>query len=514
MHKLLIAFTLCLITLGSAHAADKYECTEAWRSVPESKDWVKKSCQSLSKYHFLNPFFTVEQNKLYYYESESTQYSECASFFPCNGAGPHRRHVVEIRQFTLVQGDPDIKQWVALSVNTPYATDFRALYYKAQPVSGFKVPEGLSKDMVKVLADDRYVQIGASLLRDGILMADVNVNAFTLMTNIPNRFDLSKDDQRVFWNGIAIAEADPESFEVVADSFLLKDKRHVWRVDIDEPKLLNNADPHLVSVGGNYYKTGKKVLYRTHFIPEADAASFEAIDLACQTSSGVCGDQGSPLCEVAGHPNLRCGQDSAAARPFNVARDKQHVYVDGEVINEIDAKSFLPLLWKNHHLFGLDAHHYFDYSDARVPSLKAYAYDGQTYGPVMLSSSGSGVIFANAKGLINVLNDGKGLQTCANLDPADSRRTSYGPLHIAKVSNAAWAFQDEKYTYVFTQNRFSTSSGFAEFDPNVDDYLIEKGSGKHLVLSVHQALKATRDQYCAPFSSPIKRSKASADVHP
>ena len=83
---------------------------------------------------------------------------------------------------------------------------------------------------------------------------DIDINTYKIWEN----GIYIKDKTKVYWGGMPVNEADPETFEELGEENLAKDKNHVYSGD----SILENLDPALLKyIGDPYYLYKNHVLY-------------------------------------------------------------------------------------------------------------------------------------------------------------------------------------------------------------------------------------------------------------
>lgn len=130
--------------------------------------------------------------------------------------------------------------------------------------------------------------------------------AATLETPLPGGTvaDYAKDRRHVFYRGTIVDKADPATFEILDDRFA-RDAQHVF----SGSRLLCDDSPHFTVVSANFVKNSRSV-YRLHpavAIVSEDAAHFREI---------------------------------SSQQGYSHCADRQHVYVNGNLIETADPNSF------------------------------------------------------------------------------------------------------------------------------------------------------------------------------
>ncbi len=413
------------------------------------------TCRTRREIKPINRHYASWNQQIFWLKSDTSSYSECTSFLPCQGSGPHRTRIILTHRYALLPDEVDVKKFTPLSEQLPYATDGTSLYFENKVVQNIVPPETLADTKLKILGErGDYVVFGVNVLFEGQSIPNVDTNSFEILNNNITYDDFSRDKNQVYWRGKVLREADPRSFEVINRS-LAQDHTRVWAIQIGNklPEFKPQYKANIKKLKGSYAKNKTQVFISSSLIKEADANSFEVLDLACKKENSPCGTKKDLLCPVPNAPTLRCGIDQYAGSitdyKFGWAKDKNHVFEGGYIHKTADAKSFkLILLGFSGSFYAIDKKNIYNlkwsrYTFATTGTVSGpiYRNDGHTYKP----------IFADEKGFFTVEKERTGM--CANeiKRSGTAAQAARGKLRAIKVPDAVitWAFEDDDFQYFF-----------------------------------------------------------------
>ena len=505
LFSVLILVTSCSMQVSKK---DILECRETYKNSTGSSFTAKEKLQNYSyiyplkskesfrdayeKHQFtcrvrrdlkpINRHYTSWNQQIFWLKSDTSSYSECTSFLPCQGAGPHRTRIILTHRYTLLPAAVDVQKFTPLSDQLPFATDGTAVYFENKVVKNIVLPETLTDAKVQTV-DKRgdYVIFGVNVLYEGKSLENADGNTFEILSNDFTHDDFSRDKNQVYFRGKVLPDADPRSFEVI-NRGLAQDHTRVWAIQIgdDLPILKPHYKANIKKLKGSYAKNKTQVFISSSLIKEADANSFEVVDLACKKESSPCGIKKDLLCPVPNAPSLRCGVDqyayAATDYKFGWGKDKNHVYEGGYIHKTADAKSFqLILLSFSSSYYAIDKKNIYNLKWSRY----TFATTGTVSGPIYRNDDHTyRPIFADEKGFFTV--DKERIHLCA-YDTERSKTTpeSRGKLRVMKAPDAAivWAFEDNDFQYFFKNAATYYESPKSEQE-RLDkmDYIIDKKS--------------------------------------
>lgn len=450
------------------------------KTFPELFKKYQFACRSNTSIKPINQHYVVINQQLYWLKSGTDSYSECTSLIPCQGAGPHRTRIILTHRYSLLPKQQTIKQFTPISEEFPYATDGESFYYQNKVIPNVVIPESTADSSLQIL--DRlgyYVIFASNVIYEGQTIQGADAKTFEILHNDFTYDDFSRDKNHIYWQGQVLQGADPQSFEIINRS-LAQDESRVWRIHIGDklPTLEPLFQPNIKKLQGAYTKNSTQVFISDSLIKDADASSFEVVDLVCKKPDSDCGIKKDLLCPVANAPTLRCGVDqyanSAADYEFGWAKDKNHVYQGGFPYKGMDAKTFkLILLSFSRSYYAIDKDNLYNLD---WPSRYTFATTGTVYGPIYRNDDHTyQPIFADEQGFFTVEKERTNM--CMDeVDPSKKVRGARGKLQAMQASDGiAWAFEDDDFQYFFknTATYYTAAKSDKEHFDKMD-YIIEK----------------------------------------
>lgn len=178
----------------------------------------------------------------------------------------------------------------------PLYCDKNDYYYMTKPLHVVDMP---SFKTINWQDNDVWAKDSRCVYYDSLRLDGVDMATFQVV----NR-DYAVDKNHVYMDGVVLAEADPATFETMANVFYYRDKSHVWyfkrmiegadpstfrsientNFNIDkshvwyEERLIAGADPATFEVLGktNYCRDKSHIWFRDELLPDADHATFVA----------------------------------------------------------------------------------------------------------------------------------------------------------------------------------------------------------------------------------------------
>ncbi|GBU09848.1 hypothetical protein AwWohl_09860 [Gammaproteobacteria bacterium] len=460
-----------------------YEYTYRPKRGRTSENVLEKhpySCRTQHKNKPFNRHYVLVNKHVYWLKSITYDYNECASWFftPCQGVGPRRTRTILVHSYTTLPIETNAQKFIALSDKFPYGTDGTYFYFKDKIIENISLPENIAAaPPVKALDRyDYYVIFDTNVIYKGMRILSADAKTFELMKNE----NFSRDKNQVYWKGKVLPSADSASFEVVNEWFA-QDHTHVWKIRSSNLELKPLYKANIKNLNGRYSKNKTQVFYSDDLIKEADANSFEVLDLVCKKENSICGIDPKLLCPIPNEPTLRCGSEAGnnSLYQFTWAKDKNNVYNHDTILKNTDAKSFkLILIDSAKYNYAIDKNNFYD-----LASNRAFKIAGKIHGPIYRSNFySSNSIFADEKGFFDVYRkmEQKSVNFCSNkIDETRAARGARGKLHAIKVPNAniAWAFEDDDFQYFFRNSTSNVSRSKSDKEHlNEIDYIIDKKS--------------------------------------
>jgi len=238
----------------------------------------------------------------------------------------------------IINADPDSFQ----ILNTSYSKDKNNVFYNKMKhdydKASFGVISNIDPDNFYVLGD-LYAKDDKNIFYLNKKIENADLVTFKLIVNAGK--DYAIDENYVYFNGIAVAGADPETFNHVMTDYhyniYYKDKNAVFKLKSGEIKKLSILDSETFKVIKHpYYKDKNFVLNSVGLIVDADSATFTLI------GSGYAIDKNYVYY---GRDKI-VSADLSSFYVFDVsypcAKDKEHVYVRGQIESGVSPVDFIP----------------------------------------------------------------------------------------------------------------------------------------------------------------------------
>ncbi len=143
-----------------------------------------------------------------------------------------------------------------------------------------------------------------------------------------------KDKNAVYMLARKVEGMDPDSFQLLADEYYVKDKNHAY-YGIAEPKIIEGADPDSFLVIDYFLSKDKNgVYYQDRKMVDADAATFELLGTNGYAKDKQFVYSNGNRIEDADYASFKVLADT------EYAKDSHHVYWAGTVVEGADAATF------------------------------------------------------------------------------------------------------------------------------------------------------------------------------
>jgi|GEM_PF-5378532 len=219
----------------------------------------------------------------------------------------------------VLPADHGVSQQGASAMNdlgSHYITDTVDVYFSR------KVIPDADPVTFQVFPDKDYTKDKNHVYYRRVIIEDADPVTFEVLSLARDGYHYARDVNHVYVFGNVIRGVEPESFLALNNNGYIKDKNNVYFADPDADnahfagsfKVLDGADPAIFEYLGDYYaKSKNNIYYKNTILKYADAASFT-------TFNGV---------KVRG-----------------LAKDEDHVYFRGSIIDGADPTTFDPETYK------------------------------------------------------------------------------------------------------------------------------------------------------------------------
>lgn len=387
---------LMLVSASSSYAIGGFYCTERHhqgkkvttyeRSTPT---WLfdtseRYKCRVTARMTPVNKHYIRVGNTLNYYSSKYRSQERCRIYsIACQFAGRHSSsrgssytdYYMTFDYYPLEDESSIIQQhFTALSEKHPVATDGVSLYLKDKKIKGAVVPNTLavatSMQVIEPTIHASYLIVGSNVIYDGVIIQGADAASFVILDNYPRYY--SKDKYAVYYKGTALPNADPSTFELIPTTYykdiakdknqvywrteliqyanpqtfrienhLAQDKQHVWKLyEKKAPELATQLDPNIEYIDHGYSRSKTQVFYKGTLLKNADPNTFTIVKFSCAAPNNTCNDTPKEICAIT--KNLSCLylQQYHYIDERNWAKDKNHFYRNGHILDFVDVESF------------------------------------------------------------------------------------------------------------------------------------------------------------------------------